>query len=243
LASNGPVELKKANFEAQLIRCIVSCHWPLNTVDNIDFLRTYRCLDPNIRLPSSSTVTRRIINQRLKVETDIIARLPLAPQKIAIVLDCWSAPRRAGYIAIKAYWVSHDWQMQEALIGFEPVNGQHTGKALAAIVMLRLKHFNIYDRIIAITSDNASNNKTLAKALNAAIPLLAKDLEIINDIALVPCLSHVIQLGANKLLIDINIKPKNDDFKKNWDEEEEKREMQVARGEIQGGVAYGVSFW
>ena len=82
--------------------------------------------------------------------------------------------------------------MQEALISFEPVNGSHTGKALAEIVMDRLKIFKLEKRIIAVTSDNASNNKTLTKALNEAIPRLATDLGIDNDIALYPCLSHVI---------------------------------------------------
>jgi hypothetical protein len=143
---------------------------------------------------------------------------------------------------MKAYWVSQDWHMQEALVGFEAVNGGHTGKALAAVVLRRLKHFDIHTRIIAITSDNASNNKTLAIALNESIPLLAKELQISNEIALCPCLSHVIQLGANKLLVDIKIKPKIDEFKKNWIAEEEEMDMAAARGENAGRKAVSVSF-
>jgi hypothetical protein len=195
-------------------------------------------------MPSSSTITRRIVGNRKVVEDHIEkVRLPATPQKVAIVLDCWSAPRREGYIAVKAYWVSADWQMEEALIGFEPVNGGHTGKALAEIVMERLKKYGIESRIIAITSDNASNNKTLTKAINEAIPRIASELGIDNDIALCPCLSHVIQLSANKLLTDIKIRPKNDELKKNWIEDEEKRDMALARGEIPGGRSRGVSFF
>jgi hypothetical protein len=66
--------------------------------------------------------------------------------------------------------------MEEALIGFEPVNRSYTGKLLAAIVLKRLTKFKIYNRVIAITSNNASNNKILTAALNAAIPLIAKEL-------------------------------------------------------------------
>jgi hypothetical protein len=242
LADSGPLGIERANFEAQLIRCIISNKWSISCVDNIEVIRTFRCLDSNAKTPSSTTVTRRILDKRKDVEANLIPkRLPPDPQQLSIVLDCWSAPRREGYIAIKAYWVSHDWQMQEALIGFEPVNGGHTGKALAEIVMQRLKLFKVEKRIIAVTSDNASNNKTLAKALNEAIPRLATDLGIEHDIALCPCLSHVIQLAANKLLVDIKIKPKNEDLKKNWVEDEEKREMAMARGDIPGGRSRGVS--
>ena len=123
-------------------------------------------------------MTRRLLDKRIAVKALIAAAIPPAPVKLAIVLDCWSAPRREGYIAIKAYWVSSIWEMTEALIGFEPVYGEHSGQSLGLIVLKRLEFFEITTRIIALTSDNASNNATLTESLNGAITWLYKRLGI-----------------------------------------------------------------
>jgi hypothetical protein len=179
---------------------------------------------------SSSTLTRRILAHRNAIENDILKRLPPHPQKVSIVLDCWSAPRRDGFIAIKAYWVTTEWEMAEALIGFEAVGGNHTGESLGQLTLERLEKFGLSTRVIAMTSDNASNNKTLAETLNKAIKWLSRRMSI-QDIALIPCLAHVIQLAVNDLLVDIKVVAKNDAIKKNWEKDEEERALAVARGE------------
>jgi len=198
------------------------------------------CANKDQKLPSSSTITNRILKLREELEKSILRRLPLAPQKVAIVLDGWSAPRRDGFLAIKAYWVT-DWHMQEALIGFEPCYGAHSGADLANIVMARLTHFKIAERIIAFTTDNASNNKTMSISVNLAIESLCDKVGIANEIALCPCISHVIQLGCNSLLTDIKIRPTKDEFVKNWLEEEERVAMALARSEIPANTQRGVS--
>lgn len=208
----------------------------------MEFIRLILCANPNLKLPSSTTVTNRILKLRKESERRIKRRLPPLPQKIAIVLDGWSAPRRDGFMAIKAYWVA-DWRIQEALIGFEPVYGAHTGALLAEIVRKRLDYFGIFDRIIAFTTDNAGNNKTMNESINAAIRAMSVSLKIPNKIALCPCISHVIQLSANSLLVSIKIRPKKDKFVKNWEEDQMRTEMAFARNEIPGNVERGVSFW
>jgi hypothetical protein len=128
-----------------------------------------RCLHPSVTVPSPSTITRHLIRQRGVEEEKIRTKLPKEPQNVSLVLDCWSAPRRDGYIAIKAYWVNDEWKMAEALIGFESVDGCYTGEGLAKIVIDRLDYYGLSKRVIAIISDNASNNTTLAKAVNESI--------------------------------------------------------------------------
>lgn len=177
-------------------------------------------------------MTRRLLDKRTTVEAMILAAIPPAPVKVSIVLDCWSAPRREGYIAIKAYWISDSWKMTEALIGFEPVFGNHSGQSLGEVVLKRLELFQIASRIIALTSDNASNNTTLTETLNTAIVWLYKRLGIQRSIAQIPCLAHVIQLAVQQLLGKIKIAPTNDDFMKNWIEDEEIRQLEIARGTL-----------
>lgn len=226
----GPIPLTPETFSDQLLRAIVSCHWPIRSIDNIEFRRLIQCANKAIEVPSSTTMTRNLLEQRKFVENRIKEVLPKEPIQISIVLDCWSAPRRDGYIAIKAYWITDDWVLAEALIGFEPVYGNHTGEALGATVLKRLEEFRISSRIIALTSDNASNNRTLTEALNGAMSWLNKKLNIYKSITQVPCLAHVIQLAVQQLTGKIRITAKNDAMQKDWNEEEEVEELELARG-------------
>jgi hypothetical protein len=183
----------------------------------------------DVKIPSSTTVTRRILEYRTDVEQKIRKSLPPEPTRIAIAMDCWSAPRREGYLAIKAYWITQDWRLSEALIGFEHIPGHHTGEALARIVLERLHHFGITNRISAMTSDNASNNKTLNEALNESIKIVTARLglqKVVSQVAQIPCLAHVIQLAVNQLTKKIRIDAKNDEITKNWIEEDELRKLE-----------------
>jgi hypothetical protein len=47
------------------------------------------------------------------------------------------------------------------------------------------------DKVLTITSDNASNNETLVKCMNDALDILGDEF---SQLSRVPCLAHVIQL-------------------------------------------------
>lgn len=182
----------------------------------------------DVKIPSSSAVTRKILEYCTDVESKIRESLPSEPTKIAIALDCWSAPRREGYLAIKAYWIKQNWQLSEALIGFEHVSGHHTGEALGKIVFERVQCFKITNQISAMTSDNASNNQTLNTALNASIEWLNRRLgihKLIAPVTQIPCLAHVIQLAVNQLTKELSITARNEEITKNWIEEDELKEL------------------
>ena len=73
---------------------------------------------------------------------------------------------------------------------------------------------NISDRILAIMTDNASNNNTLTKYLQHALGLgsfCAKHGHL-------PCLAHVIQLSLKELFGSIRIIPDNEEIMTVWDE-------------------------
>ena len=62
---------------------------------------------------------------------------------------------------MKAYWTTKDWQLTSATLAFKPIYGQHTGHTLGAIMRKVLTEFDLYDRVVAFTTDNASNNATM----------------------------------------------------------------------------------
>jgi hypothetical protein len=62
---------------------------------------------------------------------------------------------------------------------------------------------NIEDRVFGLTTDNATNNKSMATSLQQ---YLADD----TIITRIPCLAHVIQLSLGQLLARIKAVPLNE---------------------------------
>lgn len=99
------------------------------------------------------------------------------------------------------------------LLGFKPVCGAHTGDKLSGVLLETLVEHEITDRVFGLTTDNASNNKTLATSLQQALPDEA-------FITRIPCLAHVIQLSLNQLLSRIKAGPTNDSTETKWTEKQ-----------------------
>lgn len=112
-------------------------------------------------------------------------------------------------MAITGYFVDIDWSYREVLLGFKPLEGAHTGANLSGVLLEILTDHNIQDRVFGLTTDNASNNKTLVDSLQQA---LSSNVHIIR----IPCLAHVIQLSLNQLLDRLKAVPQNDTTETRW---------------------------
>jgi len=91
-----------------------------------------------------------------------------------------------------AYWISDTWHIEEVLIGLEEIRGSHTGVNMAGIINDVLARYGIQDRILGFTTDSASNERTLTKALNNAWSLLS--VESYQFEIHIPCIDHVVHL-------------------------------------------------
>lgn len=132
-----------------------------------------------------------------------------ANSKISIALDCWTSPFGQAFMAITGYFIDIDWVYREVLLNFKPLYGAHTGANMSGVLLETLVDHNIQDRIFGLTTDNASNNKTLVDSLQQALP---QDINVIRT----PCLAHVIQLSLNQLLDRLKAVPLNDAAETRW---------------------------
>jgi hypothetical protein len=120
-------------------------------------------------------------------------------------------------MAITGYFVDDKWDYHEILLGFIPIHGQHFGAYLTDVPLGVLEEHQITNRVIAITKDNASNNKTLVNSLCDSIEQM--ELPSSTKIVRIPCLAHVIQLSLKDLLGLMKADPKNDTTATTWSEE------------------------
>lgn len=119
-------------------------------------------------------------------------------------------------MAVTGYFLDDNWNYREVLLGFEPLHGTHSGLSLSTVLFELLQKHQITDQVLAITTDNASNNTTLMSSIQESIQSLgfSDDTSIIQ----VPCIAHVIQLSLQKLLRQIKANPKNDTTEIQWSE-------------------------
>ncbi|OQE58765.1 hypothetical protein PENNAL_c0360G08151, partial [Penicillium nalgiovense] len=118
-------------------------------------------------------------------------------------------------MAVTGYFLDHSWEYREVLLGFEPLSGSHSGLNLSEVLIKLLQQHDITDRVLAITTDNASNINTLVNFMNEAIQSLElSDSSVIR----VPCIAHVIQLSLKDLLGQLKANPKNEMAETEWSE-------------------------
>jgi hypothetical protein len=214
------------SWEDKLLQFITINRLPFNLVEHPTFrdLISYSQSAPNPSLPiiqSADTIRRRLSVRVKERQRDTLGLLP-EHAKISVALDCWTSPFGQAFMAITGYFIDADWAYREVLLGFKPLHGTHSGANLSAVLMKTLTEHGIVDRVFGLTTDNASNNKTLVDTLQQS---LSSDVNVIR----IPCLAHVIQLSLNQLLDRLKAVPLNDTTETTWTD----RQVTLARANAQ----------
>jgi hypothetical protein len=149
-------------------------------------------------------------------QQSILQKLPLNA-KLSLALDCWTSPFRQAFMAVTGYFLDQNWEYREVLLGFEPLSGSHSGVNLSDVVLKLLQQHKIADRVLAVTTDNASNNNTMMSSIQESLQSL--ELNNGSTIVRVPCIAHVIQLSLNDLLGKMKAIPKNESAEMDWSDD------------------------
>ena len=88
---------------------------------------------------------------------------------MSIVLDAWTSRNHFSFLAIEAYFIDELWKYQHVLIGFEQICGAHIEEKLQEIVWDVLRRCGIENRLLAVTINNASNNSSMMRKLEAIL--------------------------------------------------------------------------
>lgn len=208
--------------EQQIVRTITALQLPFQVVEHPELqmlCRLARAAPSMPEFPSARTVQRRLQESVDDANQKILEKLP-STAKLSIALDCWTSPFQQAFMAITGYFIDQDWNYREILLGFEPLHGTHSGVNLSNVLLERLQHCKIEGRVLAITTDNASNNKTLMKKIQESLSAFESHDQF--PIIRIPCLAHVIQLSLKKLLGEMKANPNNESHEREWSEAKSK---------------------
>jgi hypothetical protein len=119
-----------------------------------DFIDIVRLAPSKPKIPSSRTLRRYLEKNVKEKQATLLQKLP-PNGKLSIALDCWTSPFNQAFMAITGYFIAR------FFLGFEPLHGTHNGSNLSSVVFEVLQEHEITNRILSITTDNASNNNTM----------------------------------------------------------------------------------
>jgi hypothetical protein len=202
-------------FEEKLLEFITSAQLPFRIVEHPAFKDLFdvaQLADSKINIPSARSIRRRLDQSVEEQRQTILSKLPEGSQ-LSIALDCWTSPFSQAFMAITGYFLDQEWNYREVLLGFEHLHGSHTGGNLSKTVIQILQQYGVADRVLSITTDNASNNNTMITSVQETVQSLGLSNA---SIFRVPCISHVIQLSLNQLLGKIKAKPGNQEVETEW---------------------------
>jgi hypothetical protein len=166
---------------AVLTRWIVTTDQPFSIVEGLD----YRHLTHNNLPTTRKTVKQDVLKTFAAKRQNLVAIMKRVDSKIAITCDAWTSTNYYSFFAIGAHWIDSNWEAQNVLLDFRPLDGPHTGENLAAELAQVFEDFGITKKVVAIVCDSAANNDKMIRLLRA---------ETGNDFDHIRCLAHVIHI-------------------------------------------------
>ncbi|CAB5183107.1 unnamed protein product [Rhizophagus irregularis] len=198
------------SFREFLVKWIV-CDDQLIVVVKCEYLRKLFCLlNPNAKSLSADTIHNDIMKSFKDEKNKIQEILQNAPGRLSFTLDAlvkkcdaWTSPSYIPFLGITVHWITQDWQLKETLIDFCKLSGPHSGKNLYETFEHCCDDMRILTKIMAITTDNTSNNDTLIKMVQDTCK--NRNIEFTASNNHVRCLAHVINLAIQDALSNLKV--------------------------------------
>ena len=158
-----------ATFQQLFIRWITRCSIPLQMSTKPEFrdLLAFLNLDVEAALPANHETVRNWTIEAFQVEK---LRVQQAVQssisKIHFTVDLWTSNNSLALLGIIAHYFAEDGQLRQSVLALRELEGQHTGRNQAELIMRVIKEFGIALKVGYFMMDNAENNETMMRALS-----------------------------------------------------------------------------
>ncbi|GJV43709.1 zinc finger BED domain-containing protein RICESLEEPER 2-like protein [Tanacetum coccineum] len=146
----------------QFAGLVISRGLPFNHFDHEETTTVFQnTMQPRYNHVSRSTLKRDAMKLWATAKQLIIDGFLNLNARVNITTDVWSAGHGlpGSYLCVTAHWIEPStWQMMKRVIAFEDFSVPHTGGRLARMLRNTFVRFNLEDKVLSITLDNASNN-------------------------------------------------------------------------------------
>ncbi|CAB4403415.1 unnamed protein product [Rhizophagus irregularis] len=193
------IAFSNAAFRENLAIWVASDDQPFTVTEGDKFQRLIKLCNAKVEIPSADTVRNDILKLYNNYRTNMKNKLQNVPGKLSFTLDCWTSTNTVAFLGITCHYIDINWNLHDILVDFVHLSGSHTGENLAkAFLSCVDNEFNIFNKILAITADNAANNTTLLKELKNVCG--RNEINFNHKRNHVRCLAHIINLTSQEIL-------------------------------------------
>ncbi|GES89785.1 zinc finger BED domain-containing protein RICESLEEPER 2-like [Rhizophagus clarus] len=184
-----------------LVKWIIVNQHSFTIVEEPAFADLIYALQPDAKLISADTVKRKIMDLYESNINKVKESFKNITGKISFTIDIWTSPSAKSFLSLTAYYIDDDWKLNNVLVDFIQIFGKHMGENIKNAFMLGINKLSIQNKIMGITTDNASNNLTFVDALAKENNSFQKDNHF-------RCFAHVINLCVQDALKELDDKLK-----------------------------------
>jgi len=179
------------NFIYYILICTIA--------DNIIWTQVPFTSGLNLTLPrSSTTITNWILDTFRIAKAQLILLLSKVPYKIHFGFDLWTSPNHRSFLALVAHWVSSEGNLIAATLGFQRLQGPHSGANQADLIWKMLLSYQLTGKLGYFTMDNASNNDTALAEIQRLSQI--EGIKFDANEGRVRCFGHIINLVVKAFL-------------------------------------------
>ncbi|XP_011410051.1 PREDICTED: zinc finger BED domain-containing protein 1-like [Amphimedon queenslandica] len=150
------------------------------------FRHLLQSFEPRYDPPSRKTITYKYLPQLFEGEKMKIMHCLSDVKSFSLTTDIWTSRANHAYTGVTIHFIDNDFKLHHFLLETKEFPESHTSLNIANELTSILKEWNLgAENVAAITTDNGRN-------ITGAI----RDLDWIN----IPCFSHTLQLGVQKVL-------------------------------------------
>ncbi|CAE6378200.1 unnamed protein product [Rhizoctonia solani] len=196
-------------FYKRVTQWIVTGDQAFTQVENKQFQNMIFYLRPALEdhFVKANGIRNRVFNHASAIRQQTKEYLNDMSGLLAIACDGWTSPNKIAFLAITASWITKGWSLKETLLDFVELKGAHSGENMAHAVTNTVAELGISDKILALVSDNATNNDTLIRHLSSNLQGTFPHSRWNGLEAHIRCLAHIIHLAVMSLLRGVKAVP------------------------------------
>jgi hypothetical protein len=158
---SSSTKFSSKSLSDSIVKLVVVHDLPFTAVEWPEFVDLINLCRPDTSVYKRSTLKTRIEEMYVFMKNSLIQKLQAIEGKFSLTCDCWTAKNQIPFLAVTIHYIDHDWKLCNSLLTFTALEGQHSEERLAKALFDALVDFQICNKLLAITSDNASNNNTM----------------------------------------------------------------------------------
>lgn len=203
--SDSPV-LRKTRFMFhdqlhinRLVKLVLSQHLDYRLVDQPEFKQYNEAMNPNKSSICRQTLAELIKRSKIHLTNQVCEKLANA-DSVGLTFDIWSAHKGArGFGCVTAHYVDTHGTMQNIIIYFKSFLFPHNAQRIKEFIERAIDIFDLRGRVVAITTDNASNNIAAIKMMDKSIELTSVNFGLIHY----KCVAHIFDLGVKSAMKEL----------------------------------------